>query len=71
MKALGLPVLEKKNFEISFLFSYVDLLTCDHRGGVSFDPGGMISTNLVEVLKEVLYTKCQSSRPSRFREEEF
>ena len=37
----------------------------------SFDIRGIIWTNLVEVLKEMLYTKYQSSRPSSFREKEF
>ena len=36
LKALSLPVSEKKNFEIGLLRSYVK--TCDPRRGVSFDP---------------------------------
>ena len=39
--------------------------------GASFDPRGIVWTNLVEVLKDILYTKYQSSRPSSFSEEEF
>ena len=38
-------------------------------GRASFDPRAIIWTNLAEVLKEILYTKYQSSRPSSFREE--
>ena len=38
--ALGLPVSEKKNFEIFFLCSYVP--TCDPRGRPSFNPRGII-----------------------------
>ena len=43
------------------------------RGGASFDPGGggTIWTNLVEIHKEMLYTKYESSRLSSLREEEF
>ena len=37
MKALGLPVSEKKNFEVCLLCSYVP--TCDPRGGANFAPG--------------------------------
>ena len=33
--------------------------------------GAIIKTNLVEVCKEMLYTKYERSRPSSFREEEF
>ena len=49
--------------------SYVP--TCDLQGRASFDPRGIRWTNLVEVLKDMLYTKYQSSRPPSFREEEF
>ena len=45
--------------------------TCDPCDRASFDPWDIIWTNLIEVLKEMLYTKYQSSRPSSFREEEF
>ena len=44
--------------------------TCDPRGVASFDLRGIIWTNFVEIHKEMLYTKYQSSRPSSFREEE-
>ena len=40
MKALGLPVSKKKNFEFFFLCSNV--LTCDPWDGASFDPRGII-----------------------------
>ena len=74
MKALRLSVSEKKNFEDQLLNSYVP--TCDTAhpqplGGVSFEPRGILRANLVEVHKEMLYTKYQSSRPSSFKEEEF
>ena len=39
------------------------------RGWASFEPRGIIWTNLVEVHKEKLYSKYKSSRPSSFREE--
>ena len=68
MKALHLSVSEK-NFEDWLLSSYV--LNCEPPGGgVSFDPRGTTWTNLVEVHKEMLCTKYQSSRPSSFKEEE-
>ena len=38
IKALDLPVSEKKNFEVCLLCSYV--LTRDPQGGPSFDPRG-------------------------------
>ena len=69
IKSLCHLVSEKKNFEDGLLRSYVP--TSDPRGRASFDPRGIIWTNLVEVIKEMLYTKYQSSRPSSFREEEF
>ena len=69
IKALGLPVSEKKNFEIFFLCSYVP--PCDPQGGASFDPRGIIWTNLVKVLKEMLYTKYKSFKLSSFRKKEF
>ena len=69
IKALILPVSEKKNFEVGFLCSNVP--TCDPRGGTSFDPTSIICTNMVQVHKEMLKTKYQSSTPSSFRGEEF
>ena len=69
MKALRLSVSEKKNFEDGPLCSYVT--TCDPRSGASFNPWGIIWTNLVEVHEEMLKTKYQSSTPSSFREEQF
>ena len=69
IKSLRHPISEKKNFEARLLCSHVP--ACDPRDRASFDPRGIIWTNLVEVLKEMLYTKYQSSRPSSFREEEF
>ena len=41
------------------------------RGGANFDPMDIILTNLVEVHKEMLHNKYQSSTPSSFREEGF
>ena len=69
IRTLHLPVLEKKNFEDGLLCSYVP--TCDPHDWPSFNPWGTIRTNLVEVHREMLYTKYQSSRPSSFKEEEF
>ena len=69
MKALGLPISEKKNFEVCLLCYYVQ--NCDPRSGACFDPRGLICANLVEVHKEILYTKYQSSTTSSFREQEF
>ena len=40
IKALHLPVSEKKNFEDGLLYFYVP--TCDPRGWASFDPRGII-----------------------------
>ena len=61
--------IEENNFKDGLLCSYVP--TCDPRGQASFDPRGIIWTNLVEVLKEMLYTKYHSSRPSSFRKKNF
>ena len=69
MKALGLQVTERKNFEVCLLCSYVQ--NCDPHHGASFDPRGTICTKLVEVYKEMLHTKYESSTASSFREEEF
>ena len=69
MKALGLPVSWKMNFEVCLLSSYVQ--NCETRGLASFDPRGIICTNFVEAHKEMLNTKYQSSTPSSFREKEF
>ena len=65
-QAQDLFVSEKKNLKMGF-----SIPTCDHKGRASFDPGGIKWTNLVEVYKEMPYTKYQSSRPSSFRKEEF
>ena len=56
----------EKKIEDGLLCSYVPTCGPPRRG--QFWPQGQ---NLVEVLKEMLYTKYQSSRPSSFREEEF
>ena len=61
IKALFVPVSDKKNFEVG---PFVP--TCDPRGGASFNPKGII-----DVHKEMLYTKYESCRPSRTREEDF
>ena len=45
--------------------------TCDRPGRATFDPRGIICTNLVEIHKEMLHIKYQSSTPSSFKEEEF
>ena len=54
------------NFHSSFLCS-----TYDPLGGASFDPRGILWTNLVEVHKEMPHTKCQISMPSSIREDKF
>ena len=41
IKALGLPVLEKKNFEDGFLCSYIP--TCELLCRASFDPWGIMN----------------------------
>ena len=69
IKAPILPVSEKKNFEVGFPCSYVP--TCDPRGWSNLDPRSIIWTNLVEVHKEMLKSKYQSSTSSSFRGEEF
>ena len=61
-------VSERKNFEVGLLCSYVP--SCDNRGGANSDPKG-IWTNLVEVHKEMLHNKYQSSALSCFRDEKF
>ena len=68
IKALGLPLSEKKNSEICLFCSYARI--CEPHGRTSPDPRGIILTNLVEVHKEMLHTKYQGSRPSSFRVEE-
>ena len=68
IKALGLPLSEKKNSEISLSCSYDR--TCQPHGRTSPNPRGIVWTNLVEVPKEMLLTKYQGSRPSNFRVEE-
>ena len=54
------------NFRSLFLCS-----TNDPQGGASFDPRGILWTNLVEVHKEMPHTKYKISTPSSFREEKF
>ena len=68
IKVPRLPFLERKNFEVGLLCSYVQ--SCDHPCWANFDPRGIICSNLVKVYKEMLHTKYQSSTPSSFREEE-
>ena len=69
MKDLGLQVSDKKNFEVCLLCSNIQ--NCDPWGRTSFDPRGIIGSKLVEVHKEMLFTKYESSRLSSLREEEF
>ena len=68
IKALGLPLSEKKNSKLCLLCSYAR--TCEPHGRTSPDLRGIIGTTLVEVHKEMLHTKYQGSRPSSFRVEE-
>ena len=60
---------QRRILKIGFFCSYVP--NCDPWSWASFDLRGIIWTNLVEVHKEILYTKYQSSRPFSFKEEEF
>ena len=80
IKALDLPVSEMKNFEVGLLWSFVS--TCathpppppppPPRARPVLTPGAsIIWTKLIEVYKEMLFTKYQSSRPSSFRKQEF
>ena len=48
------------------LLFFVPFSTCDPQRRASFDPRGIIWTNLVEVHKEMLYTKYESPKPSSF-----
>ena len=55
-----------------FMFLPISLCkACDHRGGVIFQPRGLILTNLVVVYQIMLHTKYQCSRPCGFRQEDF
>ena len=58
MKALGLPVKEKKNFEIFPPCSHVQ--TCDPQGAANLDPRGIILTNLEKIHEEMLYTNIKA-----------
>ena len=55
---------------INFTFFVPIVPTCDPRGGVSFDPRGIIWIELIKVHKEILQTKNQKSILSSFRDEE-
>ena len=68
IKALGLPLSEKKNSEICLLCSYAQ--TCEPHGRTSPDPRDIIWTNLAEVHMEMLHTKYQGSRLSSLRVKE-
>ena len=59
------PVSERKNFVVGLPCSYIP--SCDPRRG-QFLPQGH---HIIEIYKDMLYTKYPSSRPSSFREEEF
>jgi len=58
--------------DVVWSFPYIiQLLNCDPRGRVNFDPRGIIWTMLVEDLLIMLYTKYESSGPCSFRQEDF
>ena len=60
------------SFRVEELWNFRSLFLCstyDPQGGASFDPRGILWTNLVEVHKEMLHTKYQISTPSIFKEE--
>jgi len=50
---------------------YNSMSNCGPRGGVNFDPRGIIWTILVEDLSMMLHTKHESSWPCSFRQEIF
>jgi len=60
----------KKRSRLKFSL-YNSMLNCDPRGGVTFDPRGIIWTTLVEDLYMLLYTKYESSGPCSFRQKDF
>ena len=68
MKALRLPVSEKKNFYVCLLCSHVQ--NYDPRSRASFDPRGIICKKVVEVHK-MLNTKHQSSMPQASEKKNF
>ena len=68
-QSFRLPGSEKKNFEFCLLCSNVRI--CDPGDGANLDPTGVIWTNLIEVHKEIMHTKYQSSMPSSSQEKEF
>ena len=62
------------SFRVEELWNFHSLFLCstyDLYGGSSFDPMGILWTNLLEVHKEMPHTKYQISTPSSFREEKF
>ena len=62
------------SFRVEELWNFRSLFLCstyDPWGGASFDPRGILWTNLVEVHKEMPHTKYQISTPSSFSEETF
>ena len=62
------------SFRVEELWNFRSLFLCstyDPRGGASFDPRGILWTNLVNVHKEMPHTKDQISKSSTFREKKF
>ena len=69
MKALGLVVSEKKIF---LCFSHcMSMGANDPRGGIIFDPRGMVGRIYKEDHYTLLHTKYESSGPCGFGEEDF
>ena len=61
------------SFREKEFWSWSPLFLCSNlwpRGGIRFNPKGIIWIKLIKVHKEMLNTKYQSSNPSSFREEE-
>ena len=59
------------SFRVEELWNFRSLFLCstyDPRGRASFDPRGILWTNLVEVHKPMPHSKYQISRQSSFRE---
>ena len=68
IKAVEIPLSEKKNLKFVFFVPMLQFVTA--RAGPVLTLGASYEQNLVEVHKVMLHTKCQSSRPYSFREEE-
>jgi len=57
--------------DVVWSFPYIIQCKIVTRGGVNFDPRGIIWTTLVEDLQMMLFTTYESSGPCCFRQEDF